>query len=144
MIGLTVNGDVVLANQGAGILLDTTSSATIGGTTAAARNVISANDSGIQITGVGSGNVIEGDYIGTDATGTIDFGNAHEGVSITSGDGDVVGGSVAGAGNVISGNAVGVVIAGAGANPNIVQGNFIGTDATGTAPLGNAAEGVLI
>jgi hypothetical protein len=47
----------------------------IGGTTAAARNVLSNNiNAGIGLWG--SNNVVIGNYIGTDATGTLDRGNA--------------------------------------------------------------------
>jgi titin len=49
-----------------------------------------------------------------------------------------VGGGERGEGNVLSGNLVGVVIAGVTASGNLVQGNLIGTDLSGTRPVGNS------
>ena len=106
-IGLNAAGNA-LGNSESGI--DIASGAngnTIGGITASARNVISANAvSGIDISDAGTnGNVILGNYIGTDAGGTLDRGNAGDGVHVFGGaTGTVIGGSVAGAGNLISGN----------------------------------------
>src|SRR5205814_1904684 len=79
----------------------------------------------------GSGNRVEGNYLGTDAAGTAGVPNA-SGVWIE-GAGNTVGGTTAGARNVISGNVrLGVVIDGPGASGNVVQGNYSGTDAAGT------------
>ncbi len=79
----------------------------VGGTSPAARNVISGNGRvGMYIDNSGGrdSNRIEGNYIGTDASGTQDRGNGFAGVSIFSGRGNVVGGTSAAAGNLISGN----------------------------------------
>src|SRR5262249_10248748 len=81
----------------------------------------------------GSRNVVQGDYLGTDLTGTLRKGNG-TGVVIESGANNLIGGTTAEARNLISGNGNGLIIR---SNLNVVQGNFIGTDATGTAPLGN-------
>jgi hypothetical protein len=133
--------------QGNGIGIDLASGTNqIGGTSAGLGNVISGNTgNGVTIFGTGAaGNVIEGNLIGTDLTGTIALGNGGSGVVIV-GPGNTIGGTLAGAGNVISGNkAVGVMIIGSGTTSNLVQGNFIGTDSTGTKALGNGASGVSI
>ena len=90
------------------------------------------------------GNLIEGNFIGTDVTGTIDLGNKVAGV-IIGGSSNTIGGMEVGKGNVISGNNFhGVIISGSGATRNLIQGNFIGTDLTGTKALGNAGHGVQI
>jgi hypothetical protein len=97
-----------------------------------------------------SGNVVEGNYIGTDATGTKALGNAANGVEITDRSFfNTVGGTVAGSGNLISGNGQnGILIGetppggGAGAGSNLVQGNLVGTDFIGNVALGNGANGV--
>ncbi len=127
----------------------------IGGTTAAARNVISANGySGVRIA-VANDNLVEGNFIGTDKTGTVGLGNlgsgvygtALGGVQIDSGSaGNTIGGLTAtpgtGAGNVISDNGfAGVLLNDAGSN-NLIAGNLIGTDATGTVALGNLFDPV--
>ena len=118
---------------------------TVGGLSAAARNAISGNPTGVLIF-VASGNLVEGDYIGTDPTGASAIGNTGDGVEIElSSTANTIGGTVGGAGNVISGNTgSGVEITGSGAMGNLVAGNLIGTDVTGTAALGNVLDGVLI
>jgi len=115
------------------------------GTTAAARNVISGNDSGVQIDGAtASGNLVLGNFIGTNAAGDAELGNDQNGVVIVDAPDTIIGGEAAGAGNVISGNGFGIQIVGAEAVGTQVQGNLIGTAATGTVPLSNSAIGVYI
>ncbi len=88
------------------------------------------------------GNVIEGNFIGTDVTGTADLGNSRHGVAVDFSPDNTIGGTVPEARNIISGNeAFGVAIR-FGSTENFVQGNFIGTDVTGTVDLGNTLVGV--
>ena len=97
----------------------------------------------IQIDSGGS-NVIAGNYIGTDASGTTDLGNAVGGVRVAS-SGNTIGGTTAAARNIIAGNnSLGVILTGASATGNVVAGNYIGTDRTGSADLGNGAWGVFL
>src|SRR5262249_35188885 len=128
----------------------------IGGTAAGAGNVISGNGiagsgAGVAIDGtpgphggVGLFNRIQGNKIGTDVTGTRAVANSGSGVFFTNGaKTTLVGGSVTGAGNVISGNGHdGVAIYGTGTTNSTVQGNLIGTNAAGTAALPNGGVGV--
>ena len=94
-------------------------------------------------------NVVRGNYVGTDAAGSAapGFGNGGHGVHAAS-RANTVGGTAPGAGNVISGNGgAGVLVrdpAGGLIVEVRVEGNLIGTDAAGTAALGNAGHGVLI
>src|SRR5439155_21299890 len=85
----------------------------IGGTDAQARNVISGHAIGIHLSTSGSpANVtVQGNYVGTDITGTVARGNS-VGVNLGSSPGTVVGGTAAGAGNLISGNSTGLQIDG--------------------------------
>ncbi len=93
-------------------------------------------ETGIQLDTNG-GNVIEGNYIGTDLTGAIDLGNTLHGVRIV-GSSNTVGGTSYEARNVVSGNDnFGVSISPGAVGGNVVHGNFIGTDATGTARIAN-------
>jgi titin len=117
-------------------------------------NVISGNSQdGVQITDIGTNlNIVAGDFIGTDRTGTAALPNGNDGVYIANGarsnrvgtNGDGVGDAAEG--NLISGNLgiAGVRINNPGSNGNVIAGNFIGTNASGTAVLGNAHEGVII
>src|SRR5262249_17835437 len=91
-------------------------------------------------------NVVLGNFIGTDVTGAVALGNVLDGVKITSGaTNNTVGGSVASARNIISGNAEhGVYIFGGGTNGNVVLGNYVGTNAAGTAALGNLQQGIVV
>jgi hypothetical protein len=120
------------------------SSNVIGGTTAAARNVISGNSTGIAFGPFNTqNNIVEGNYIGTDATGTAAIGNTTYGVSFNLVSNNTVGGTAAGAANVISGNATGVHLDFGSSGEQIV-GNLIGTQADGTSALGNTGNGVEI
>ncbi len=114
----------------------------IGGTTAAARNVISSATASAIFPA--ANNVIQGNFIGTDVTGTQPVGN-YVGLQINS-DGVIVGGSAPGAGNVIAASAGGVDggISFLGGDNCVVQGNFIGTDVTGTRDLGNVPYGIVL
>jgi CSLREA domain-containing protein len=145
-IGTKANGTEALANSVDGVFIFPGSSTnTIGGTAAGARNVISGNSGhGVQISGAGAtGNQVQGNFIGTNAAGTAALGN-YQGVRIDNASTNTVGGTTAGSGNVISGNrAEGVGIIGP-AGGNVVQGNFIGTDAAGSAALANLSAGVRV
>jgi putative surface-exposed virulence protein len=120
----------------------------IGGDTEGERNVISGNDmQGIRIHDSNTrGNTISGNYIGIAADGTGDLGNGLHGVDISDGaQNNTVGGDAQGERNVISGNdRSGVHIWGSGTTANTIRGNYIGTDASGTADRGNSEHGVYI
>ena len=147
-IGTNASGTQALGNGFAGVFILGASN-TVGGTSPAARNVISGNKShGVLISGglgSGTGNKVEGNFIGTTANGSGALGNGERGVSIQqSANSNTIGGTAtSGAGNVISGNVVsGVQIAGSAGNE--VEGNLIGTTADGSGALGNGDQGVFI
>ena len=160
-IGTDLTGTIALGNGNSGIVINASATATIGGTAAGAGNVISGNAAdGILADGTASKELIQGNLIGVDASGTKALPNAGNGIEF-SGSSSTIGGTAAGARNVISGNSlnglfiVTRVIKVTGLfglvsyvlNPaagNLVQGNFIGTDATGTQALGNGLDGVLV
>jgi hypothetical protein len=148
-LGTDATGTVAVGNLGNGIEIIDSANNTIGGTTAIERNIISGNDaSGVLITGGGStGNTIAGNYVGPDVTGNIDLGNDRNGVVIQSGaSSNTVGGSVAGAGNVISGNtAHGVYVLNLGGLTHFtqIQGNIIGLNAAGDTAMPNVM-GILV
>ncbi len=93
-IGLALDGSTVVANAGDGVDINNASGNTIGGLTAADRNVISGNGgNGIDLSNA-SNNLIDGNYIGADATGLVALGNAASGVLVTGGgSGNTIGGA---------------------------------------------------
>lgn len=125
IIGLNATGTAALANGGAGIHIQTNDTVTIGGSTAAARNIISGNTgNGITVsTAATATHYILGNYIGVGSDGTTLLGNGGAGVYIAASNVQV-GGKNAGEGNIIAGNTgAGVVIA-SGSN-NLVYRNAI-------------------
>ncbi len=161
-IGTTPDGTDNQSNFGNGVSISPlptpspppTDNNRIGGTAAAARNLISGNSgNGVEISGARArGNLVQGNFIGTTINGTAALGNSGAGVSISGANDNTIGGTTSGARNLISANSLefgaGVsisIISGIipiGANGNLVQGNFIGTDVNGTAVLGNFGAGV--
>ena len=148
VIGLNASGTTALGNVLSGVLVTGgASNNTVGGTVAADRNTISGNlQNGIHISGPGtSGNSFLGNFIGTDATGTLDLGNpptACSSLRCRQQHGRRDDGR--GPQRHLRQHGDGVVIIGTGTSGNLVAGNFIGTDVTGTAALGNADDGVLV
>jgi parallel beta-helix repeat protein len=163
-IGTNLAGTNRIPNGVGGIELDNSAANQIGGSLPGWGNLISGNGfsgdpnagDGLGIAGPqATGNIVEGNLIGTDVNGTADLGNSRAGLLITelahrtgpSASGNRIGGTEPGAGNVISGNdaeGLGIVAVGGGATDNVVQGNFIGTDASGSFDLGNALSGIVI
>jgi len=145
-IGTDVSGTSGIPNSGNGIYMTNTPSVTVGGTTAAARNVISGNTlPGVFLDSSGTtGTKIQGNFIGTDATALNPLPNS-KGIVINDAPANTVGGKNPGEGNVISGNnGYGIEIRNAHAKNNIVQGNLIGTDDIGVRSLSNGSDGVLL
>src|SRR5271157_1821245 len=165
-IGTDATGTVSRANFFGGLVLENgASNNIIGGTTPEARNIISGNaspifdDQGHIITYQGdailllgsvssaipvgdvTGNIVQGNYIGTDRTGIVKLPNG-DGVVQQGGQNTIIGGNEPGAGNLLSGNYGGGIDFSNGATGTLVQGNLIGTDATGTQALGNGIGGI--
>jgi parallel beta-helix repeat protein len=135
-IGTDKDGISPLGNGSVGLWTDATSSL-FGGTAPGSGNVFSCNGGyGLEICNAsGHDNVVQGDFIGTDVAGTNALGQQNEGLAIFSGATNLIGGTSPGTRNVISGNSgTGVDIRG---NQNTLQGNFVGTDVTGTNALPN-------
>jgi hypothetical protein len=157
-IGTNRLGTSPLANTGDGIRFDNQSSHnTIGGNVAGTGNLISGNSgTGIQLLQGASNNVIVGNLIGTNGAGTAAVGNQGGGIWLNgysinlsnnrigtdgNGNGDVY------ERNVISGNAQDGIEISNGSNTvtnTVVAGNYIGVDVTGSAPLPNQGQGILI
>src|SRR4029079_3609979 len=152
LIGVSADGTTSLGNLNGGIQVTRADGTTIGGDDdddgaldgiVRARNVIVAA-SGVGISGnssvgqlAGTGNLVQGNYIGTNAAGTASLqpvgGAAGTGIVANQSQNNRIGGTTAGAGNVVAGHHTGVRLfssdgAAGQATGNIVQGNFIGTN----------------
>jgi hypothetical protein len=126
----------------------------LGGTAPGAGNVIAGHDNG-DAAGVnifGDGNVVQQNYIGLDAAGTStinglgsdQYGNSLYGVYIWTGNNNIIGGTSPSARNVISGWLGMIIMASGAATTNVVEGNYLGTNAAGTEalPSTNPSEGI--
>ena len=135
-IGTNGTGSAALPNTGSGIFAGGGSGNTIGGTIAAAANVISVNGGGgIEISD--DQDLIVGNMVGTNAEGIQPLGNTGDGIDV-SGDQNTISGTVGGAGNIIAANSgSGGVLD--GASDNMIAGNSIGVDSTGNGAMGNGS-----
>jgi uncharacterized delta-60 repeat protein len=121
-----------IGNKQCGIFIEGPGN-TIGGTTAEARNIISANwNVGISLDSLATGNVVNGNYIGTDVVGSNALGNGKSGIWVLNASNNDI------TGNIISGNTgAGIYMEKPGATGNLVVRNNIGTNAAKTALLPN-------
>lgn len=146
-IGTNLAGSAAIPNKWGVAIAFGTAGNRIGGVEPGARNVISGNtDAGVQIEGIGaSANQVEGNYIGVNAAGTAAIGN-FDGVTLIQGaSGNIIGGTTVAARNVISGNTnTGIFLQGQGTSGNLIQGNHIGTNGSGSAALPNGTHGLLL
>ncbi|MBN1438793.1 MAG: CSLREA domain-containing protein [Anaerolineales bacterium] len=146
-IGTDAAGKAALKNVKAGIVVNGVGHI-IGSPDARDRNLISGNGGpGIAVLSTATGIVIKNNYIGTDVSGMSPLGN-DMGIEVGMGAGATsvqIGGAgpalALHQGNLISGNREEGVLLFNGAK---VWGNLIGTDATGTGPLGNGGNGILV
>lgn len=165
-IGTTAAGDAALRNDNHGITIfdspDTqiggTVGITVGGPCTGACNLISGNGNGDSDSGIFIGDeeadrtLIVGNYIGSDLTGTSPIPNSRHGIFFKSypgsgrGSPDMtqIGGSMAEARNLISGNNRSAIYGTAVGHSHQIQGNFIGTDIAGTQPLPNGQHGIYL
>jgi hypothetical protein len=134
--GTDVTGTLARSASGKGIKLSDSSDSTIGGTVAAARNLISGHGYEGLESDQGTDNEILGCFIGTTADGMAALPNRW-GISLELSNLTRVGGTAPGAGNLVSGNDITGIIAEQGSG-TLIQGNRIGTNATGTAALPNS------
>ncbi len=119
---------------------------TIGGTTAADRNVFAGNDYGVIVRGTSTGTSVSGNYIGTDTAGNSLLGSTDYGLYVQETVTNLtIGGTTTAHGNVIagvSGNAI--RFDQETVDGNTIQFNKIGVSADGTSNLGNSGAGILI
>lgn len=145
-VGIDITGTAFLSNIFHGVSI---SGAGVTGTHLGGpgfpMNVISGNFvNGVLVTGNASGNFVQGNWVGLDVTGNATLGNGATGISVVTASGNTIGGATAAERNVVSGNGTNGIRLRTGSSNNSVLGNLIGTNAAGTAVLGNTADGVQI
>ena len=145
-IGVSANGNP-LGNQGVGIVVGSSNNL-IGGPTATDRNIVSVGGGdGIAVSG--ANNIIQGNFVGTDANGgASNFGNSGHGIFLTcrasgAANGTLVSDNVVSK-NINNGISVRSVSSACPIGNNTIQNNLIGLDASGTIPLPNSGNGIAI
>jgi len=147
IIGLDTTASLRAGNHVSGIVC-WSSDSTIGGTAVNLRNIISgtypdtSDGWGISLYGTHSTEIL-GNYIGTDINGNSSIYNARSGIVLISTYDTLIGGTVQGAGNVISGNLWQGIYDQGSTNLSIF-GNLIGVTADGVSELGNNREGLTL
>ncbi|MDW5290227.1 T9SS type A sorting domain-containing protein [Formosa sp. PL04] len=152
-IGLKPDGTTLNPNQW-GVYFYNSGNNTIGGTDEHEENVISGNYSGgVTFDGLqASNNIVQGNLLGTDATGLLPRGNRYN-LQLLNAPNNTIGGNTPEAGNILSGgvnsqtadiDGTGISVTGANSTNNTIIGNYIGTDITGTQPMPNARGGILL
>jgi CSLREA domain-containing protein len=148
-LGTNAAGTAAIGTAGTGIFVEVGSGVTIGGSTPASGNVINSTNNGVVIEQVNfffpvSNITVQGNLIGTDATGTVAFHRLNIGIFLGLSSNTTIGGSAPSAGNVVSGSASQGILIQDSPTGLIIQGNKIGTDITGTMPLGNGNCGIRV
>ena len=142
-VGFNVNNESRSQNTGIAIYSNNN---TVGGAAAGARNYVAGNGNfGISVTSV-SGNTISGNYVGLTNTGAV-LQNFN-GIYIQDATNNVIGGTAAGAGNVVSGNQIGIRLIRTNQNSattgNQILGNLVGTNPNGTTAIPNVIQGIVL
>ena len=133
LIGSDNTGKNDLGNKNEGVLIEGAYNNTIGGTTAAALNLISANHWGVRLDGKSAkDNLVEGNLIGTDITGKAPLGNEVNGVIVSNNAfSNTIGGTVSGAGNTIAFNVLAGVSVQSGTGDSILSNSIYSNDQLG-------------
>ena len=158
-VGVNLTGTAAIPNTFTGIFVGA-ANVRVGGTTAAHRNVVSGNGNtgisfgtltygsgGTVVASTGAGGTVVGNYVGLNSAGTGAIGNLSNGIFISV-PSITIGGVTPGDRNVIAGSSFSGISSSAARNfpgqvvlarPTdvVVQGNYVGTNAAGTAALPN-------
>ncbi len=144
-IGVDKTGVSALPNSApgdaGGLSIDFADDVIVGGTSPGATNVISGNGNQGLAPYYADGLVVQGNFIGTDFTGTVAIPNGGIGINLNFSDDVLIGGNSVSARNIISGNNNDAMCIGDSTQVNI-QGNYIGVSIDGITDLGNVGAGV--
>jgi parallel beta-helix repeat protein len=148
VVGLDASGAAAEPNTGDGIRVEDSSGVVVGAPGVVNRNVVAGNvGHGIHLVAGSSHDIVQANYAGVNVSGTAAIPNHIDGIAVDESSGNTIGGSAPGAGNLASGNAnqgISVFTANtdAPADGNVIQGNGVGLNAAGTAPIPNGNEGI--
>jgi hypothetical protein len=144
-IGLAADGTTPYGNNGGnGLLVQTSTPVTIGGTTLAQRNVVSNNSSvGISVNSCPNTS-IQNNYVGVDSTGMLVRGNGNVGISVSSSPNIIIGNGSASSGNIVSNNGANGILINSTCSLAVVKGNIIGLAVDGTTSMPNKGQGIEI
>jgi parallel beta-helix repeat protein len=139
-IGTDPGGTLPRGNLFGGVYSFGANNLNIGGPAAGAGNLLcgatAAGGTGVTLQG-GAGNLIQGNFIGTDVSGQYDLGNLSDGVYVTASSNNRILGN-----EIVNNRANGINVA--SSSGTVIQNNQVGTDASLTRPLGNAQAGITI
>ena len=140
IIGADATGSRGIGNARDGIDVSAGQGIQIGGMEPGAGNLLSGNGGdGIDVFGTATGSILQHNFIGTDASGLSAIANNGEGIYLGSGS-NLVGGTLAAARNVVSGNGSnGLRMSSGTPVGNVIEGNYFGVDVTGTRAWATAA-----
>ncbi|MEZ4767078.1 MAG: right-handed parallel beta-helix repeat-containing protein [Caldilineales bacterium] len=143
-IGTNETATAAIANDEEGVLVESAPNTRVGGTSGSDRNIISGNHGyGVALNGSSGGSSVLGNYIGVNVGGTGALAN-YAGISVAGVNGATIGGTQAGAENVVSGNTTDGIILQSNANNLLIARNRIGVTAGGGAKLPNGGYGIYI
>ena len=142
-LGVDAGGQTALPNSW-GVNAEHGTNLTVGGPAPADRNLVSGNNNGIFVFRF-PGSLIQGNLVGTTASGDAPLGNLLGiGVALETGTLTITGNVVSGNG---AGNGWGIDVGNLGSASDrsyLIQGNWVGTDATGALDLGNHGWGIVL
>ncbi|MFL6210211.1 MAG: right-handed parallel beta-helix repeat-containing protein [Pyrinomonadaceae bacterium] len=134
LIGLSSDGTTAMGNGGDGIYVQNSPRASIG--LPNNRNIVAnSGHHGIYVLGGSTGAKLQGNFVGTDASGLVSRASAVHGILVENTD------AVSVLGNVV-GNSGEVGLLLAGASHAVVQGNLLGVGSDGTTPMSNTLDGI--
>jgi hypothetical protein len=143
-VGVDSTGSLIRGNLQAGVAFSACTSAVVGGTSVNLRNIISNNGyDGLRIDNSPTP-IVQGNYIGVDVTGLLDFGNGENGINVYNAGVATIGGSTYSARNIVSGNGQDGLILHDNCGGSIIKANFFGVGVDGKTVIGNHDSGIRI
>ncbi|MBC7487170.1 MAG: right-handed parallel beta-helix repeat-containing protein [Cytophagaceae bacterium] len=143
-VGVDSTASLIRGNTQVGVAINNCSSAAVGGTSVTLRNIVSNNGfDGIRLDN-SSAPTVQGNYVGVDITGLLDFGNGETGINIYNAGIATVGGTTYSARNISSGNGQDGIFLHDNCAGSIIKANFTGVGKDGTTIIGNGNSGIRI